>query len=119
MRSRIFFLFILLGITACQSPSSSGDKCGGCRLRYCDQQPGDCDCGCFDGDVVNGATCKDGCFVRPPDLGSIDCSRVGCAPPPLCSSGCTAACGCCACAEETVEGGLRCTGGCYAPVDMK
>lgn len=52
--------------------------------------------------------------------GGIDCSNVGCGAPPLCSEGCQATCGCCACGEGeqiTVDGGiLVCTGGCYAEV---
>ena len=54
MRIRFLFLFVFLGIAACKSP---GEECGGCRLRYCDERPSICDCGCFDGTVVNGATC--------------------------------------------------------------
>lgn len=51
----------------------------------------------------------------------IDCSLVGCGAPPLCSTGCTETCGCCACGEgEQIpgpDGGvLVCTGGCYAEV---
>jgi len=49
--------------------------------------------------------------------GGIDCSNVGCAAPPLCATGCTAACGCCSCGDgETspVDGGFMvCVGGCY------
>lgn len=116
MRIGFLFLWVFLGIAACKSPAA---ECGGCRLRYCDEPPSVCDCGCFDGTVVNGATCKDDCFVRPPDQGAtVDCSNAGCAAPPLCSTGCTAVCGCCPCAEGTVQSGLRCTGGCYVPVDM-
>lgn len=51
--------------------------------------------------------------------GSIDCSNVGCAPPPFCSEGCTATCGCCGCAEGESQliGGepYLCRGGCLAP----
>jgi hypothetical protein len=49
--------------------------------------------------------------------GSIDCSTIGCAPPPMCSSGCTAVCGCCACGEGMVEGDLICAGGCWKPLE--
>ncbi len=49
--------------------------------------------------------------------GGIDCSRVGCGPPPMCDTGCTETCGCCSCGEgatSAVDGGLLvCTGGCY------
>jgi hypothetical protein len=55
------------------------------------------------------------------DASSVDCSLVGCAPPPLCSTGCTEPCGCCPCAEGEIatRGGTsyRCTGGCFAEVD--
>jgi hypothetical protein len=51
--------------------------------------------------------------------GGIDCSMVGCAPPPLCAEGCTDVCGCCSCGagEEMVIDGVphTCTGGCWAP----
>ncbi len=51
---------------------------------------------------------------------AIDCSNVGCAPPPLCADGCREVCGCCACAEGmpfTMNGSAYvCQGGCYAPV---
>jgi hypothetical protein len=116
MRSGLLFLglalSLVLGTASCKS-----EECGGCRLRYCDAPAGACDCGCFDGDVVNGATCKDGCFVRP-SRQDVDCSNVGCAPPPLCATGCTEACGCCSCADGEVQNGLLCVGGCYAPADM-
>ena len=113
MRSKYIFLCLFLSLAACKS-----EECGGCKLRYCDEPAGMCDCGCFDGTVVNGATCKDGCFQRPPDMGQIDCSNVGCAAPPLCSTGCKSACGCCTCIDGQVSGGLRCMGGCYVPLDM-
>jgi hypothetical protein len=49
--------------------------------------------------------------------GGIDCSNVGCAEPPRCDVGCTAACGCCSCGDgekvPTQGGYLLCTGGCY------
>lgn len=55
--------------------------------------------------------------------GGIDCSNVGCAMAPMCDEGCTAACGCCGCAEgseEPAPGGMkRCTGGCYVFVPTK
>jgi hypothetical protein len=50
---------------------------------------------------------------------TIDCSAVGCSPPPLCSEGCQAVCGCCACAEgstSSIGGTVHvCRGGCDAP----
>lgn len=46
---------------------------------------------------------------------SVDCATVGCSAPPLCSAGCTATCGCCACAEGEHSGDLVCHGGCYVP----
>ena len=116
MRTCLLLLCVLLGIASCKS---AADECGGCRLRYCDEPPSACDCGCLDGAMTSGATCKNGCFVRPPDQGTIDCSQAGCAAPPLCSTGCTAVCGCCPCIDGTIAGGLRCTGGCYVPVDMR
>jgi hypothetical protein len=112
MRVIFVLLAVLLSVASCKS---IGEKCGGCALRYCDEAPDECDCGCFDGDVVNGAVCKGGCFERKPQ---VDCSKVGCAPPPLCSTGCTETCGCCSCADGTVQGGLKCMGGCYVPMDM-
>lgn len=47
---------------------------------------------------------------------TIDCSMVGCSPPPMCDTGCTAPCGCCPCAEGSLMGSYVCTGGCYAPI---
>jgi hypothetical protein len=72
--------------------------------------------------TIDGASyvCSGGCFALV-DAGTdgIDCSRVGCSPPPTCDVGCTAPCGCCPCAEgETIgeDGGmLVCSGGCWAP----
>ena len=112
MRTVLFLLSILFGVMSCKS-----EECGGCALRYCDEPAGPCDCGCFDGQVVAGATCKNGCFERPTRQ-ELDCGQVGCAAPPLCSTGCTDRCGCCACVDGTVEGGLKCMGGCYVPLDM-
>lgn len=55
--------------------------------------------------------------------GGIDCSNVGCGAPPMCSEGCTAACGCCPCGEgeqQAAQGGyLLCTGGCWTFVAAK
>jgi len=45
---------------------------------------------------------------------TINCSLVGCAAPPLCSTGCKEPCGCCPCSEGSVSGNLTCKGGCYA-----
>src|SRR5688572_20605488 len=48
--------------------------------------------------------------------GPTSCANVGCSPPPLCSQGCQAACGCCACAPGQRSGNLVCaSGGCYEP----
>ncbi len=49
--------------------------------------------------------------------GSIDCSRVGCGAPPMCSTGCTEVCGCCSCGDGETQGGLVCSGGCWAPAE--
>jgi len=47
------------------------------------------------------------------------CANFGCSPPPLCSTGCLAQCGCCSCGwGEIIEisGKLyECMGPCYAP----
>jgi hypothetical protein len=48
---------------------------------------------------------------------TIDCSMVGCSPPPMCATGCTATCGCCPCADGTWQGNLLCQGGCWAVAD--
>ena len=45
---------------------------------------------------------------------SVNCALVGCAAPPLCSTGCTDTCGCCPCSEGSTQGTLVCTGGCWA-----
>jgi hypothetical protein len=45
--------------------------------------------------------------------GTIDCSLAGCAPPPMCKTGCTEVCGCCSCADGMVQGNLVCNGGCW------
>jgi hypothetical protein len=47
---------------------------------------------------------------------TIDCSAVGCAAPPLCSTGCTDPCGCCPCSAGQTQGSLVCVGGCFAAV---
>jgi len=47
---------------------------------------------------------------------AIDCSAVGCAAPPLCSTGCTEPCGCCPCSAGDMQGSLVCVGGCFAAV---
>src|SRR5688572_3328720 len=48
--------------------------------------------------------------------GAASCANVGCSPPPLCSQGCQAACGCCDCAPGERSGNLVCaSGGCYEP----
>ncbi len=49
--------------------------------------------------------------------GSVNCATVGCAAPPLCSTGCTEVCGCCLCGEGTTQGNLVCAGGCWALLD--
>lgn len=112
MRTIALLLSVLCGVASCKSD----EGCGGCALHYCGEPAGPCDCSCNEGQVVNGATCKNGCFVRPAKQ-DFDCSQVGCAPPPLCSTGCKEVCGCCSCAEGSVSGGLQCTGGCYVPLD--
>ena len=43
-----------------------------------------------------------------------NCANVGCATPPLCSTGCTEVCGCCPCSEGAKNGNLVCKGGCWA-----
>jgi len=48
------------------------------------------------------------------------CANAGCAAPPLCSTGCTAVCGCCSClpGQISANGSLVCTNnGCYEPTD--
>jgi hypothetical protein len=52
-----------------------------------------------------------------PDTGTpTNCANVGCALPPLCSTGCQETCGCCSCAPGERNGDLVCTSaGCYAP----
>jgi hypothetical protein len=46
---------------------------------------------------------------------SFSCAGIGCSPPPLCSEGCTARCGCCSCTPGVRQGDLICTkSGCYA-----
>jgi hypothetical protein len=55
------------------------------------------------------------------DSSNVDCSLVGCAQPPLCSTGCTEVCGCCSCGEGQIEvrsgASYRCVNGCYAALD--
>jgi hypothetical protein len=70
--------------------------------------------------VVGLALLGAGCDTRPlttsPDASVPTCANVGCAAPPLCSAGCQATCGCCACTPGERSGDLLCTsGGCYAP----
>lgn len=48
--------------------------------------------------------------------GPIDCSNVGCGPPPVCGEPCGTPCGCCPCAAGERNGPYVCEGGCYAPV---
>jgi hypothetical protein len=51
----------------------------------------------------------------------LDCSVVGCAAPPLCSTGCLDPCGCCPCEEgstRVLDGTDQvCSGGCWAPAE--
>jgi hypothetical protein len=53
--------------------------------------------------------------------GPSSCDLVGCAPPPLCATGCSSRCGCCPCTEgdATDLDGVKheCVGGCWAPTD--
>lgn len=50
------------------------------------------------------------------DVG-LDCSTIGCGPPPICGEACDAPCGCCACGEgaRMDAGGVSyvCSGGCW------
>jgi hypothetical protein len=48
---------------------------------------------------------------------TINCAAVGCGPPPVCGSACSAPCGCCICADGERQDDLVCRGGCYAAVD--
>ncbi len=51
--------------------------------------------------------------------GGSSCANVGCAPPALCSEGCTEPCGCCPCSEGEIVTrtgqSYQCSGGCFAP----
>jgi hypothetical protein len=142
----LFVGFLAVGLFGggCGS-NSDGAGCVGvaCGPPKCGQTCG-YTCGCCDscptGDQLleNGAlyVCQNGCYElvasdagsdAPNDASSdaandalsdgIDCSNVGCSPPPLCSEGCTAVCGCCACGQgdtiSTEAGTLVCNGGCY------
>lgn len=61
-----------------------------------------------------GAACG-GSLTPSPDAAP-NCANVGCAAPPLCSTGCQATCGCCSCAPGQRSGDLVCTSqGCYEP----
>lgn len=98
----------------------------------CQEACGCCPCG--EGEVVNDPqngpmVCKGGCYEPAPlDGGApdvsddVDCSVVGCGPPPICGMACGEVCGCCNCAAGemiTVEGkNYKCTadGACYEPV---
>jgi hypothetical protein len=44
----------------------------------------------------------------------VNCAMVGCAAPPLCSTGCTDVCGCCPCSEGSQRGSQICKNGCWA-----
>jgi hypothetical protein len=48
------------------------------------------------------------------DGGVIDCSNLGCAAPPFCSTGCTNPCGCCPCTEGETMNKYLCVGGCWS-----
>ncbi len=63
---------------------------------------------------AGGANPAGGSVATGGTSGGIDCSRVGCAAPPLCSVGCTEPCGCCPCSEGTVQDNLVCANGCWA-----
>lgn len=64
-----------------------------------------------------------GSDARAPDAptadSGLDCSTIGCGPPPICGDACDAPCGCCPCGdgEEMSAGGVQyvCAGGCWAP----
>src|SRR4030043_172530 len=50
--------------------------------------------------------------TTPPDV--TNCDMVGCAAPPLCSTGCQETCGCCFCTSgESGGNNLVCVGGCF------
>jgi hypothetical protein len=80
------------------------EYCGGPVL-----ESGCCPCatGTFDSIQCSGGGGSGG-------AGGVNCALVGCAAPPLCSTGCTEVCGCCPCADGTTSGSLICTGGCWA-----
>ncbi|HVZ73295.1 MAG TPA: hypothetical protein VHJ20_13035 [Polyangia bacterium] len=48
---------------------------------------------------------------------TLDCSLVGCGPPPMCGSQCSTSCGCCPCGEGQRQDDLVCHGGCWMPTD--
>lgn len=68
------------------------------------------------GDAAPSDAAADAPDAVPADSG-IDCSLVGCGPPPLCATGCQEVCGCCSCAEGEIQGALFCQGGCFVPLD--
>lgn len=66
--------------------------------------------------VTDGAS-DDAQVSQPPPVDSgPNCANVGCAPPRICSEGCTAPCGCCLCTPGQTLGELVCNQkGCYGP----
>lgn len=127
------------GSTGSTGSSSGGVDCSnvGCGApplcsTGCQETCGCCSCG--EGEVVNDPqhgplVCNGGCYEPAmPDGGSgdasdeMDCSLVGCGPPPLCGEACSEFCGCCNCApNETfmMDGKTyKCAadGECYEPV---
>ena len=136
---RLLLAATFAGVVSCDDEKAVGDEhtndeCAnaGCALpplcgQGCTARCG-C-CGCADGQTFHVAgkpyVCQDQCLEPvSEDAGSdaaLDCSTVGCSPPPLCDTGCTARCGCCSCARgETLRldgGSLVCSDGCYEPAD--
>src|ERR1043165_9947322 len=72
------------------------------------------------GGIATAGTSGTGGVAGSGAAGGINCSNVGCGPPPRCDVGCQEPCGCCPCADGSVQviGGQKyvCGGGCYAPV---
>ncbi|MEZ4220974.1 MAG: hypothetical protein R3B13_08595 [Polyangiaceae bacterium] len=97
---------VVLWLTAC-SARTGGDQAPATQEAGADSGAADASTGDGGLDATTDGASESG----------IDCSLVGCGAPPLCATGCTEPCGCCPCADGTVQSDLVCQGGCWTPLD--
>jgi hypothetical protein len=88
--------------------------CSGCGNSFCATACPILNCA-VDAASAGGAGGSGGTAGATAATTSFPCAGIGCSPPPLCSEGCAARCGCCSCTPGVRQGDLICTkNGCYA-----